>query len=173
MSLYLLLAFVLAPLFCLSESLIITEPNLQNVLQVVKTTALPPNNVCGMKCETECIFSESPRDGFGFRHNTGMLEVNDCFVIADTIRFFSENDAKTNTILGMSVTGSPPNNVTMVYSTCKSTFLNQGTAPLEYCRTDWAKTIDNMVPFCHGWQRAKSSKCVAEDESWSIEVQHS
>ena len=40
------------------------------------------------KGETECIFS--PQD----RHtvNSGMLEVNDCFVIADTIRFFSEND---------------------------------------------------------------------------------
>ena len=34
------------------------------------------------KGETECNFS--PRDG-------RMLEVNDCYVIADTLRFFSEN----------------------------------------------------------------------------------
>ena len=37
---HLLAAFILAPLFCLSESLVITEPNLQNVLQVVKVSAL-------------------------------------------------------------------------------------------------------------------------------------
>ena len=40
MSLYLLLAFVFAPLFCLSESLIITEPNLQHVLEVVTASIL-------------------------------------------------------------------------------------------------------------------------------------
>ena len=141
MSLYLLAVFVLASLFCLSESLVTTEPDSpvqQNVLEVVKvsnhhhassccqcnlyialilgpyqtSTALPPNNVCGVKClinslnfciflkftyneplggyylfkgETQCIFSPQDSDG-------RMLEVNDCYVIEDTIRFFSENN---------------------------------------------------------------------------------
>ena len=77
-----------------------------------------------LKGETECFFS--PQGGH-------ILEVNDCYVIADTIRFFSENNgafclslrhtepflltqvppplsAKTN-ILGMSVTGTVSNHV--------------------------------------------------------------
>lgn len=29
----------------------------------------------------------------------------------------------------------------MVYSTCKSIFLNQGTVPLEYCRKDWVNGL--------------------------------
>ena len=37
------------------------------------------------KGETECIFS--PQGG-----HTGLLEVDDCYIIADTIRFFSQND---------------------------------------------------------------------------------
>ena len=41
MSLYLLVAFVLAPLFCLAESLVITEPNLQSVLEIVKASYSP------------------------------------------------------------------------------------------------------------------------------------
>ena len=38
MGLYLLVVFVLASIFCLSESLMITEPNVQNVLEVVKVS---------------------------------------------------------------------------------------------------------------------------------------
>ena len=45
------------------------------------------------KGETECIFS--PISG----HTTAMLEVDDCYVIADTIRFFSENNGAFLSVL--------------------------------------------------------------------------
>jgi len=116
-----------------------------------------PTNVCGAPCATNC-----------FNPAGGGPDPNECLVIADALRFDSESIAPLFNI----GTGAS-NTVVMQYNSCKTFFLNQASGPLVYCRTDWAALIDFVAPNCQATQNAHGGNCVANDQSWFVQVQHS
>ncbi|KAJ7653056.1 hypothetical protein DFH06DRAFT_525122 [Mycena polygramma] len=114
-------------------------------------------DVCGNACTTYCF---SPAGG---GPNT-----NDCHIIADALRYNSQNIAPLFTI------GTGTNNtVTLKYASCTSFFVNQHASPLEYCNTEWADVIDWVAPNCASAQSAHGGLCVATDQQWFIQVNHS
>ncbi|KAJ7075949.1 hypothetical protein B0H15DRAFT_893820 [Mycena belliarum] len=113
-------------------------------------------NVCGNTCATSCF---TPSGG---GPNTG-----DCHVIADALRYNSQN------IGAIFPVGTGTNNtVVMQYASCLSFFVNQETVPIEYCRTDWAALIDWIGPNCASAQNAHGGLCVATNQQWFAQVQH-
>jgi len=114
-------------------------------------------NVCGANCTTDC-----------FNPSGGGPDPNDCHVIADALRFDSQNIAPVFQI----GTGTS-NIVSLTFSSCTSFFLNQASTPLDYCRTDFASVVDFVAPNCQATQNAHGGLCVANDGRWFVQVQHS
>ncbi|TFK33735.1 hypothetical protein BDQ12DRAFT_690677 [Crucibulum laeve] len=114
-------------------------------------------NVCGANCNTNC-----------FTPSGGGPDPNECHVIADALRFASENTGAIFPIpTGANAT------IVMSYRSCRSFFVNQDLGPLAYCRTDWADLIDFIAPNCQSTQNAHGGNCVATDQRWFVQVQHS
>jgi hypothetical protein len=112
-------------------------------------------NVCGANCATNC-----------FNPSGGGPDPNDCHVIADALRYDSENIGNT---FGIG-TGSN-NTVVMQYKSCKTFFTNQDSGSLVYCRDDWASLIDIVAPNCQATQNAHGGNCVANNQAWFVQVQ--
>ncbi|KAJ7143789.1 hypothetical protein C8R44DRAFT_864819 [Mycena epipterygia] len=114
-------------------------------------------DVCGNNCNTNC-----------FTPSGGGPDPNDCHIIADALRFDSQNIGALFTI------GTGTNNtIVMKFSTCLTFFANQDVSTLEYCRTDWASLVDFVAPNCQSTQNAHGGNCIATDQSWFVQVQHS
>ncbi|KAF8067042.1 hypothetical protein FPV67DRAFT_1670500 [Lyophyllum atratum] len=114
-------------------------------------------NLCTVNCTRNC-----------FLPSGGGPDPNDCHIIADALRFESQN---TGAIFEV---GTGVNNtVLLTYSSCKSFFVNQDLAPVAYCRTNWANTLDNVAVNCQATQNAHGGNCVATDQRYFIQVQHS
>ncbi|KAJ7807444.1 hypothetical protein B0H14DRAFT_2873134 [Mycena olivaceomarginata] len=114
-------------------------------------------DVCGNTCTTSC-----------FTPSGGGPNPNDCHIIADALRFQSQNIGALFTI------GTGTNNTVVIqFASCLSFFVNQDTAPIEYCRTDWANLIDFIAPNCQATQNAHGGLCVATNQQWFAQVQHS
>ncbi|KAJ7674070.1 hypothetical protein DFH06DRAFT_1467410 [Mycena polygramma] len=123
----------------------------------VKTLESRQLDVCGNTCATSC-----------FTPSGGGPNTTDCHVIADALRFNSQNTGPLFTI------GTGTNNTVVVkYSTCLSFFVNQDASPLEYCDTEWAKLIDFIGPNCAAAQNAHGGLCVATNQQWFVQVAHS
>ncbi|KAI0070309.1 hypothetical protein K474DRAFT_1578234, partial [Panus rudis PR-1116 ss-1] len=112
----------------------------------------PPANVCGAPCTTYCW---SPAGGGP--------DPNECHVIADALRYDSQNVGALFTI--------PANAsvITMQYQSCKSFFVNQAGYDEQYCRTDWAAVLDYVAYNCQAQQNAHGGLCVAGDQRWFIQ----
>ncbi|KAK0458283.1 uncharacterized protein EV420DRAFT_1544666 [Desarmillaria tabescens] len=115
-------------------------------------------NVCGAQCDTFC-----------FTPSGGGPDPNECHVIADALRYDSQNTGSTFDIAN----GTTGNIVVMTYNTCESFFVNQFNSTLQYCRTDWASVLDWVAPNCQSTQNAHGGDCIASDQRWFIQVQHS
>ncbi|KAJ3991607.1 hypothetical protein F5050DRAFT_1124615 [Lentinula boryana] len=112
-------------------------------------------DVCGATCETNC-----------FTPSGGGPDPNDCTVIADAMRFYSQNVNDTFYI------GTGTNNtVVLTYSTCETFYVNQDPVEQSYCYSDWASIVDYIAPNCQSTQNAHGGNCIAEDQQWFIQVQ--
>ncbi|KAF5346410.1 hypothetical protein D9758_012760 [Tetrapyrgos nigripes] len=119
------------------------------------------SNVCGANCVTNC-----------FTPSGGGPDPNECHIIADALRFESQNTSALFQIAnGVRTAGA--NVVTLTFRSCESFFVNQDLQPLVYCRTDFADVIDFVAPNCQATQNAHGGNCVATDQRWFIQVQHS
>ncbi|KAI0353252.1 hypothetical protein OH77DRAFT_1497465 [Trametes cingulata] len=117
------------------------------------------NNVCGAACNTFCF---TPAGG---GPNTG-----DCAVIADALLYDSQN---VGVLFNVTATGTPTNKVTMQYNSCLTYFLNQDFNTLVYCRTEWSKLVNWLATDCDAENNAQGGLCVATDQRWYVQVQHS
>ncbi|KAI0820566.1 hypothetical protein BC628DRAFT_836618 [Trametes gibbosa] len=115
-------------------------------------------NVCGATCDTFCF---SPAGG---GPNEG-----DCNIIADALLFESEN---TGDFFNASAAGSASAKITLQYKSCTTYFLNQSPAQLTYCRSDWSKLTTFIAPHCDAAHDAHGGLCVADDQRWFVQVQH-
>nr|BAL02926.1 hypothetical protein [Pholiota nameko] len=113
-------------------------------------------NVCGAPCTTDCFLPAG-----------GGPDPNDCHIIADALRFDSQNVAPVFT-----VTNGTNNVLSLTFASCTSFFLNQATTSLTYCRTDFASLVDFIAPNCQATQNAHGGLCVANDGRWFVQVQH-
>ncbi|KAJ6540976.1 hypothetical protein DFH09DRAFT_1322838 [Mycena vulgaris] len=114
-------------------------------------------DVCGNTCTTSC-----------FTPSGGGPNPNDCHIIADALRFDSQRIGALFTI------GTGTNNTVVVqYASCLSFFVNQEVAVIEYCRSDWANLIDFIAPNCQATQNARGGLCVATNQQWFAQVNHS
>ncbi|KAJ7143777.1 hypothetical protein C8R44DRAFT_758874 [Mycena epipterygia] len=114
-------------------------------------------DVCGTPCGTNCF----PPSGGG-------PDPNDCHIIADALRYDSQNISAL-----FQVDTGTNNTIIMKYSSCLSFFVNQDSTAIEYCRTDWASLIDFVAPNCQATQNAHGGNCIASDQRWFVQVQHS
>ncbi|KAJ7171198.1 hypothetical protein C8R46DRAFT_948294 [Mycena filopes] len=116
-----------------------------------------PIDVCGNTCTTSC-----------FTPSGGGPNPNDCTVIADALLYDSQNIGPLFTI------GTGTNNtVVMQYATCLTFFVNQDTVPIEYCRSDWSALVKFIAPNCQATQNAHGGLCVATNQQWFAQVNHS
>jgi len=114
-------------------------------------------NVCGANCVTNCFLPAG-----------GGPNPNDCHVIADALLFDSQNVGAIFPI------GTGTNNtIALTFRSCETFFVNQDLGPLAYCRSDWAAVVDFVAPNCQATQNAHGGNCVATDQRWFIQVQHS
>lgn len=114
-------------------------------------------NVCGATCTTNC-----------FLPSGGGPDPNECHVIADALLYDSQNIGALFNI------GTGTNNtVIMTYRSCTTFFVNQGAGNLTYCRTDWSAVLDYVAFNCQSTQNAHGGNCVATDQLWFIQAQHS
>ncbi|KIM37646.1 hypothetical protein M413DRAFT_448430 [Hebeloma cylindrosporum] len=113
-------------------------------------------SVCGAPCATTC-----------FTPSGGGPDPNDCHIIADALRFDSQNIGPI-----FQVSNGTSDVLSLSFSSCTSFFLNQATTPLNYCRTDFASLIDFIAPNCQATQNAHGGLCVANDGRWFVQVQH-
>ncbi|KAJ7674082.1 hypothetical protein DFH06DRAFT_978991, partial [Mycena polygramma] len=131
----------------------------------VKTLVDRQLDVCGNQCTTYCTPA------------TGGPNTNDCHIIADALRYNSQNIAPLFTIGTASTSFAllPPfidgtnNTVTVQYASCLSFFVNQDASPLEYCDTEWANLIDYIAPNCAAAQNANGGLCVATNQQWFVQ----
>ncbi|PFH48159.1 hypothetical protein AMATHDRAFT_76868 [Amanita thiersii Skay4041] len=115
-------------------------------------------NVCATPCNRNCFSG-----GVG----TGP-DPNECHVIADAILFESQNTGALFEI------GTGTNNtIAFFFRSCESFIVNQNLTPIVYCRVNWSQTIDNVAFNCQAQQNAHGGNCVATDQSYFIQVQHS
>ncbi|KAJ7035123.1 hypothetical protein C8F04DRAFT_1037671 [Mycena alexandri] len=116
-----------------------------------------PIDVCGNSCATSC-----------FTPSGGGPNPNDCAVIADALLYDSQNIGPLFTV------GTGTNNtVVMQYATCLTFFVNQDTVPIEYCRDDWSSLVKFIAPNCQATQNAHGGFCLASNEQWFAQVNHS
>ncbi|KAF9067851.1 hypothetical protein BDP27DRAFT_1328159 [Rhodocollybia butyracea] len=117
----------------------------------------PSVDVCGDPCATTC-----------FTPAGGGPNPNDCTVIVDAMRFFSQNVNDTFSI----PTGTNKTNiVVLTYSSCETFFVNQIAVNQTYCFSDWATIVEFIAPNCQATQNAHGGKCLATDGQWFIQVQ--
>ncbi|KAJ3875002.1 hypothetical protein F5051DRAFT_73682 [Lentinula edodes] len=110
-------------------------------------------DVCGNTCSTNC-----------FTPSGGGPDPNDCTVIADAMRFYSQNVNDTFLI------GTGTNNtVVLTYSTCETFYVNQDPVEQSYCYSDWASIVDYIAPNCQSTQNAHGGNCIADDQQWFIQ----
>ncbi|KAF5388668.1 hypothetical protein D9757_004744 [Collybiopsis confluens] len=124
-----------------------------------RQTAQTTIDVCGNQCTTIC-----------FTPAGGGPDPNDCHVIADAMRFESQQTGDN-----FNITNGATNFVLMSYLSCKTVFVNQNTQANEtYCLSDWATVTDFIAPNCQSTQNAHGGQCNANDGvTWFIEVSHS
>jgi hypothetical protein len=137
--------------------------DIQHMLEQPQTAPLAPpgaKNVCGALCATNC-----------FAPAGGGPDPNECHVIADALRFDSQQPGGPFVTIPNGAT--PSNSVVFKYNSCQTFFLNQASTPLTYCLTDWAALIDLVAPNCQATQNAHGGNCVANDQSWFVQVNHS
>ncbi|KAI0791901.1 hypothetical protein C8Q75DRAFT_715193 [Abortiporus biennis] len=111
-------------------------------------------NICGATCNTIC-----------FTPSGGGPDPNECHVIADALRYASQNTGSTFTM-------NPANGtavVAMQYGSCSSFIVDQAGVALTYCRNDWASVIDWVAPNCQATQNAHGGDCLAADGRWFIQ----
>jgi hypothetical protein len=131
-------------------------PNLYQRRDVLEQRQTNATNVCGALCATTC-----------FTPAGGGPDPNDCHVIADAILEDSQS------IGALFEIGTGTNNtVVMKFNSCETFFLNQALGPLIYCRTDWAALVNDIAPNCQATQNAHGGLCVADDQSWFVQVNH-
>jgi len=123
---------------------------------LVQPQTASPVNVCGASCKTTC-----------FTPSGGGPDPNECHVIADALRFDSQSIGALFDI----GTGSN-NTVVLKFNSCETSFVNQASGPLTYCRTDFATLVDFIAPNCQATQNAHGGICVANDQSWFVQVNH-
>ncbi|KAI0353256.1 hypothetical protein OH77DRAFT_643750 [Trametes cingulata] len=117
------------------------------------------SNVCGAACNTYCW---APAGG---GPNTG-----DCAVIANALLYESQN---VGALFNVTPTGTPTGKITMQYKSCLTYFLNQDFSTLVYCRTEWSKLVNWLATDCDADNNAHGGLCVATDQRWYVQVQHS
>ncbi|TCD66362.1 hypothetical protein EIP91_001468 [Steccherinum ochraceum] len=113
------------------------------------------SNVCGAECDTHC-----------FNPSGGGPDPNDCNVIADALRYDSQDISEEFNITTSNAL------FVLQYHSCQSFFVNQaGTTDLTYCRSDWAAVIDYVAFNCQAPQNAHGGLCLAATQQWFIQVQ--
>ncbi|KAJ8082763.1 hypothetical protein PM082_008619 [Marasmius tenuissimus] len=142
--------------------------------QLLAARQTPPTNVCGTQCKTNC-----------FTPSGGGPDPNECDVIANALRFDSENTETLHMCLCRHVLYGPTqflntapifpigtgtnNTVAMTFRSCKTFFVNQNLGDLAYCRTDWTDVLDFATLSCQATQNAHGSNCVATDQRWFVQ----
>ncbi|KAJ6629410.1 hypothetical protein B0H10DRAFT_2184378 [Mycena sp. CBHHK59/15] len=143
---------------CPDVSVAAVQPRALDTRQAVE-------NVCGATC---MVIFQRICGTHCFTPSGGGPVPNDCHVIADALRFENQNTG------ALFLIGTGTNNtVVMQFATCLSFFVNQDVVTEEYCRTDWASLIDFIAPNCQSTQNAHGGNCVATDQRWFAQVQHS
>ncbi|KAI8969695.1 hypothetical protein BD414DRAFT_502799 [Trametes punicea] len=117
------------------------------------------SNVCGAQCNTFC-----------FTPSGGGPNEGDCQVIADALLYDSQN---VGALFNITASGTATDKITMQYSSCLTYFLNQDSSNLTYCRTDWSSLVTWLSGDCDAANNAHGGLCVAADQRWYIQVQHS
>ncbi|ETW78478.1 hypothetical protein HETIRDRAFT_109064 [Heterobasidion irregulare TC 32-1] len=115
-------------------------------------------NVCGATCTTNC-----------FTPSGGGPDPNECNVIADALLYDSQN-------IGPLFTMDPAQNsslIVMTYRSCETFIVNQANTSLQYCRSDWSSLVDYIAFNCQSTENAHGGNCVASDQRWFVQVQHS
>ncbi|PPQ90709.1 hypothetical protein CVT25_005017 [Psilocybe cyanescens] len=125
----------------------------RNSVEARQNTSIPLN-VCGAECNTNCFIPAG-----------GGPDPNECHVIADALRYESQNSGAIFSIPNGNATTNP---IVMQFRSCKTFFVNQDLGPLTYCRTDWAALIDWLAPTCQATQNAHGGNCVAADQRWFV-----
>ncbi|OBZ79539.1 hypothetical protein A0H81_00050 [Grifola frondosa] len=125
----------------------------------VSNLAKRQSNVCGAPCTTYCWTPAG-----------GGPDPNDCAVIQDALLYDSQN---VGALFNITASGTPTDMITMTYSSCLSYFLNQEFSTIVYCRTDWAALVNYIAFNCQATQNAHGGLCVANDQGWYVQVQHS
>ncbi|CDO76487.1 hypothetical protein BN946_scf184615.g13 [Trametes cinnabarina] len=115
-------------------------------------------NVCGAQCNTFC-----------FAPSGGGPNEGDCAVIATALIFEAQN---TGALFNITAFGTPTNKITMTYKSCTTYFLNQASTTLSYCLPDWSTLVTWLASDCNAANNAHGGLCVAADQSWYIQVQH-
>ncbi|KAI0058189.1 hypothetical protein BV25DRAFT_1811135 [Artomyces pyxidatus] len=110
-----------------------------------------PVDVCGATCNTNC-----------FVPTGGGPDPNECKVIADALLYDSEAIGITNTSL-----------VVMKYNSCETFITSQVDYAIQYCRNDWSSLVNYIAFNCQSTQNAHGGNCVASDQRWFVQVQHS
>ncbi|KAI0641246.1 hypothetical protein C8Q79DRAFT_1014656 [Trametes meyenii] len=118
-----------------------------------------PVNVCGAPCNTFC-----------FNPSGGGPNEDDCKVIADALLFDSQS---IGPLFNITAFNTPTGKITMQYQSCLTYFLNQDSSELEYCRNDWSSLVTWLASDCNAANNAHGGLCVAQDQRWYIQVQHS
>ncbi|RDB16892.1 hypothetical protein Hypma_002428 [Hypsizygus marmoreus] len=114
-------------------------------------------NICATACNTNCFLPAG-----------GGPDPNECHVITDALRYESENTGALFQV------GTGVNNtVVMTYRGCRSSFVNQDLGAVVYCRTNWADILDSLAFNCQTPQNAHGGNCVATDQRYFIQAQHS
>jgi len=135
-----------------------TCPDVQSVSSFEQRDTLEARqtNLCATACTNNC-----------FTPSGGGPDPNECHVIADALLFESQNTGALFPV------GTGVNNtVVLMYSSCKTFFVNQDLGPVSFCRTNWASTIDSVAFNCQATQNAHGGNCVATDQTYFIQVQH-
>ncbi|CDO70299.1 hypothetical protein BN946_scf184603.g10 [Trametes cinnabarina] len=115
-------------------------------------------NVCGASCNMFC-----------FTPSGGGPNEDDCTIIADALIYDSQN---VGVLFNITASGTPTDKITMQYASCTTYFLNQHSTVLTYCRTVWSTLVNWLASDCDVAQNAHGGLCVADDQSWYIQVQH-
>ncbi|KAJ8501484.1 hypothetical protein ONZ51_g633 [Trametes cubensis] len=116
-------------------------------------------NVCGAQCNTFC-----------FNPSGGGPNEDDCAVIADAILYDEQN---VGALFNITAAGTATDKITMQYGSCLTYFLNQDSEQLTYCRSDWSSLVTWLSGDCNAANNAHGGLCVAADQTWYIQVQHS
>ncbi|TFK70854.1 hypothetical protein BDN72DRAFT_958478 [Pluteus cervinus] len=117
-----------------------------------------PVSVCGTQCDTHC-----------YNPDGGGPDPKDCHVIADALRFESENSGPT-----FDIPFGENSTITLSYQNCSSLFVNQEDSgvDLTYCKVEWANTIDDLAQNCPSTEIDHGGICLGPQQDWFIQVQH-